>query len=122
MDDSTLNVATEFSTTPGPRKRSEGKHSGQQFREEVLEPAFLTAMTLGNMLYVDLDGTAGYGTGFLEEAFGGLIREAEGFIEPVHIRCHLFLVSKEEPSLVREIKLYISDAFDALRIADEFVS
>ena len=70
-----LKLAEKFSGTPGPRYASEGNHSGEQFRKEVLFPEYVSAAADGNVLVVILDGTCGYGTSFLEEASGGLIRE-----------------------------------------------
>ena len=64
----------KFTATPGPRYRHEGDWSGQQFREEYLEPHYLEAREAGKQLVVDLDGTEGYASSFLEEAFGGLAR------------------------------------------------
>ena len=64
----------DFTRTPGPRYRLEGKHSGEEFRDDRLNPRFLEAREQGRLLIVDLDGTSGYASSFLEEAFGGLVR------------------------------------------------
>lgn len=68
-----LRVA-EFSTTPGPRFKSQGSYSGEEFREKLLEPAFLQVRDNGGKVVVVLDGADGYPSSFLEEAFGGLAR------------------------------------------------
>ena len=73
-----LRIATDFSEIPGGRGRDEGDHSGEEFREEHLEPRFAEALERGAILYVDLDGVEGYATSFLEEAFGGLTRKYSG--------------------------------------------
>src|SRR5215212_7406867 len=70
-----IKIASEFSTAPGPRNISEGKFSGEQFRKELLLPKVREACDKKSQLIIDLDGTSGYGTSFLEESFGGLIRE-----------------------------------------------
>ena len=70
----TYAIAEEFSKTPGGRFRKHGPFSGEEFREDVLCGLLRDAMTSENRLVVVLDGTAGYGSSFLEEAFGGLIR------------------------------------------------
>ncbi|TKT71421.1 DUF4325 domain-containing protein [Afipia massiliensis] len=75
----TLSIATDFSRYPGPRYRRNGEFSGQAFREEKLIPALKEVQASGEVLIVILDDVAGYGSSFLEEAFGGLIRE--GFSE-----------------------------------------
>lgn len=99
-------IANDFSTTPGPRKRDDGTHSGQQFREEVLGPRYLQAKERGDELLVDLDGTEGYATSFLEEAFGGLAREND----PADILQRLTFKSDDEPYTVEEIRTYIREA------------
>jgi hypothetical protein len=103
-----LKIASDFATAPGPRRRSEGRHSGEQFREELLAPQVREALKKREELTVDLDGTAGYGTSFLEEAFGGLLR-IDGF-SIQELKSVLRLISNEEPDLLDEIEEYISDA------------
>jgi STAS-like domain of unknown function (DUF4325) len=102
----TLSIARDFSETPGPRSRNEGKFSGDQFREEHLEPAFLEARASRQALEVDLDGTVGYATSFLEAAFGGLARDYEPgeVLETIKLKC------EDEPSLIEEVRQYIRDA------------
>lgn len=63
-------IATDYSEYPGGRYRSLGKYSGQEFRDDYLIPALKS----GEKVVVVLDGTSGYGSSFLEEAFGGLVR------------------------------------------------
>lgn len=101
-----ISVATQFSTTPGPREKGEGDFSGELFLEKVLRPAFLIAKEKGEPLTLDLDGTEGYATSFLEAAFGGLAREFESkeIIEVLRFK------SDDEPYLVDEIRRYIEEA------------
>lgn len=103
-----LKVAKEFSRTPGPRARDEGDFSGQQFREECLIPKINAAKQLGEQLIIELDGTAGYGTSFLEEAFGGLIRDKLLTLEEADKLLHF--LSKEEDYLPGDIREYMRDA------------
>lgn len=63
----------DFSETPYGRTEKDGPHHGTKFRREHLVPA----LRQYEIVEVDLDGTEGYGSSFLEEAFGGLI--SEGF-------------------------------------------
>jgi len=101
-----INIAKEFSETPGPRARDEGDFSGEAFLEEVLRPAFIQATKDGGVLTIDLDGSEGYATSFLESAFGGLARE----FDPAEILKVITFKSDDEPYLVDEIKGYITDA------------
>jgi hypothetical protein len=48
----------------------DGPFPGQKFREEILMPA----LKANAKVLVDIDGTRGFGSSFLEEAFGGLVR------------------------------------------------
>lgn len=103
-----INIAREFSTLPGPRTRNEGPHSGEDFRERLLLPAFRAACAEGDSLTIELDGVEfGYPTSFLEEAFGGLVRAGYA---PGVVRDHLTFVATEEPLLADEIRGYIMRA------------
>jgi hypothetical protein len=102
----TISVAKDFSETPGPRSKDEGEFSGDQFREEVLEPAFIRARESDQTLIVDLDGVVGYATSFLEAAFGGLART----YGPTEVLGRVQLTCNDEPSLVEEVTKYIKEA------------
>lgn len=101
-----LKIATDFSDTPGPRSREEGDFSGDEFREKLLEPRYLEARRSNAKLIIDLDGTVGYATSFLEAAFGGLARAypISDVLATIELRC------TDEPSLVQEVQQYIRDA------------
>lgn len=101
----TINIATDYTKTPGGRFISEGEYSGQDFRENVLKPKFLQALEKNDQLTVILDGGYGYATSFLEEAFGGLAREMKNS----KIK-DIIIISEEEPQLISKIQQYIADA------------
>jgi len=103
-----IKIATDFTTAPGPRYIEEGKFSGEMFRKELLLPRLQEALQKKCCLEVDLDGTAGYGTSFLEESFGGLIREDKLDLETINNSVKI--VSNDQPDLLEEIKEYLSDA------------
>lgn len=71
MKMTTIRIAEEFSRLPGGRYPEDGDGNGTDFREEFLVPA----LDKGEIVTVVLDGTRGYPSSFLEEAFGGLIRQ-----------------------------------------------
>lgn len=108
MEDLVVNIATDFSRTPGVRYESEGEFSGEKFRKEILLPMYNEAQKQKLKLKVVLDGTAGLGTSFLEESFGGLIRE-DGVDYYMLIKT-LVLVSEENPDYIDEINEYMKDA------------
>ncbi len=98
-----ISIANDFSKTPGSRYKKEGDFSGEQFFEEILDPAFDKAEKEGKKILVDLDGTVGYGTSFLEEIFGGLARKytTKKVLEILEIK------SNEEEYLKNDIDEYI---------------
>jgi hypothetical protein len=106
-----LRVRDSFSATPGSRKPHEGEFSGEEFRISVLLPAVVSAINSKTPLVVDLDGTAGYGTSFLEEAFGGLIRDDR--IDYNSLKKILSIKSDEESYLKEDIQSYLKDAYEA---------
>lgn len=100
-------IAEAFSPYPAGRFRVDGPFSGEQFRDDVLVPA----LRKGGTVEVSLDGTLGYGSSFLEEAFGGLVRECGFALRELEAR--LLLTSASDPSLVKEAWQYIRDAAKA---------
>jgi hypothetical protein len=102
-----LSIAKDFSKTPGFRYKSQSPAtSGEQFREELLQPKYLEAVEKKDKLEVILDGTDGYLTSFLEEAFGGLQRiyPKDNILEVISI------ISNEEKHWVDDIKRYAKEA------------
>jgi hypothetical protein len=99
-----LSIVRDFSRTPGPRRRTEGKYSGEEFLP-ILRDRYRQAVAQHARLVVDLDGAAGYATSFLEAAFGGLAREvgAQAALATLQFK------SDDEPDLVAEIEQYIRD-------------
>jgi len=71
-----IDIGRDFATNLGPRYKKDGKHSGQEFRERLLEPAFVRS----DVVVISLDSIGGYSASFLEEAFGGLVRQ-HGYAE-----------------------------------------
>ena len=70
-----INMAKAFSPIPLGRHRSDGGKSGEEFREDILLPKIAESMAAGDVLVVSLDGMEVLSGSFLEEAFGGLVRE-----------------------------------------------
>jgi hypothetical protein len=101
-----MNIARDFTPTPGPGFIIEGKFSGEEFRETLLKKKFEEAVRKATTLHIDLDGGYGYGPSFLEEAFGGLVRE----YGIATVQKTLTFKSDEEPLLLRDIDGYIRRA------------
>jgi hypothetical protein len=97
-----ISLARDFTKFPAGRYKEDGPYSGELFREKYLEPA----LTCDETLVVDLDGARGYGSSFLEEAFGGLVRL--GF-PAEKVLSRISLISKDT-SLITEIQSYIRES------------
>lgn len=69
-----IDIGRDFSEVPGGRFPSDGDANGERFRVDFLVPSL---RRLGPTEVI-VDNTEGFGSSFLEEAFGGLIRK-EGF-------------------------------------------
>lgn len=67
----TIDFAKEFTDTPGGRYRQHGDWSGEQFREEVLEPA----LREHEVAILNLNGAFGFPSSFIDEAFGVLVEK-----------------------------------------------
>ncbi|MDQ4328815.1 STAS-like domain-containing protein [Klebsiella michiganensis] len=93
----------EFSRYPGPRYESLGENSGEKFRESYLIPAILE----NDEICIDFDGVFGYGSSFLEEAFGGLVRKGISINKINTLKKNL---KSSDPSIVSEVISYINDA------------
>lgn len=66
-----INIARDFSKVPFGRYPKNGEFSGERFRQEHLLPA----LAQFDVVVVELDGVFGFGSSFLDESFGGLVRE-----------------------------------------------
>lgn len=104
-----LYIAKEFSKTPGFRYKSQSPStSGEEFRDKLLEPKYLESIEKKGKLQVVLDGTDGYLTSFLEEAFGGLQRKypKSNILDVIEI------ISNDEKHWIEEIKRYAKEALE----------
>jgi len=100
-----ISIADDFTRFPGGRFRKYGKFSGEQFRDDHL----VGVLKNGDQVTVVLDRTEGYGSSFLEEAFGGLVRS--GFtLEFLSDHLHLIAETPAFQPYVREAWQYIQDA------------
>lgn len=92
----TITIAKEFSDVPWGRFRTDGDFCGENFRDQILAGALKT----NDRVVVDLDGVEGFGSSFLDEAFGGLV-ERHGF-SPDELKAKLSVVTTQ-----RHFKMYV---------------
>ncbi len=103
MNKKYISISKDFSETPAGRYESDGPFSGENFRDNILYPALKEF----DLVEVDLDGTLGYGSSFLEEAFGGLIREKGMTLNELNTKLK---VKSTRHLYTERIKHYLEDA------------
>lgn len=105
-----INIVNDFSDAPGGRLIKEGENSGEKFRKEILSPKYKEATEKGEDLIIYFDGSFGYSPSFLDESFGGLVRERKerGILNNIKI------ISNDDLSVERKIKQYVKDAEDSI--------
>ena len=100
----TISIAKDFSIYPAGRLYTDGPYSGERFRKECLTPLLKKKY---EKITVILDGTIGYGSSFLDEAFGGVIRDGLSKEEFYSI---FSFISIDDMSLIDEIREYVDEA------------
>ena len=108
MKDKIISIADVFTPYPGGRFPVGKNDSGQELRENVLFPELEKAIKGNYKLILNLDGGAGFGSSFLDEAFGGLVRIHHLKLDV--LKGKLNFISKEDPYCVEEIWEYIENA------------
>lgn len=103
-----INVAKQFSKLPGARYIRLGPFSGEEFRQKFLEEP----LRQGKTVIVELDGVRGYGSSFLDEAFGGAVRQLNLDISDAQKR---LLVETSVKSWALDVEEYIRTAKDSSR-------
>ena len=111
-----INIARDYTDTPGGRNISDGEFSGEDFRDNFLIPKIVGVINTNEKIDIDLDGGYGYGSSFLEEAFGGLIRKMikqNTSIDKIKdIINRISIKSDDEPSLISQIVEYMKSAVE----------
>lgn len=98
----TFKISSQFSEFPAGRYPEDGPFNGERFREEIIIPL----LSQHDQVTFDLDGTEGYGSSFLDEAFGGLVRHHNLTLETLRNRLHF--IAEEDDSFIDEIWEYIA--------------
>ena len=106
-----IKIAEDFTIAPGGREIAEGPYSGELFRKKLLGPLYEAALETGEKLIVDFDGCFGYATSFLEESFGGLVRERreKGILRNIE------LISNDDITVPMLINKYVEKAESELK-------
>ena len=105
-----LHVATDFSSYPAGRDDHDGPYNGKKFREELLLPRYIEAKEKELELNVYFDGVKSFGSSFLEEAFGGLVRTENVDRGELMKRLNLHPGPPGNQRYVRAVERYITKA------------
>lgn len=86
MNTAVITVAKDFSRAPAGRFVTDGPFPGEVFRDKLLVPA----LQGNDIVTVDFDGTEPCGSSFLDEAFGGLVRDRGYSLKDLeqHLKVH----------------------------------
>ena len=106
-----ISIADDFSKYPAGRFRDDGTANGTAFRDDCLavalqDPSF-------DKVEVVFDGVAGFGSSFLEEAFGGLIRQLGMKKADLDDRLKLSTTEPDLEDFVRLAHRYIEEAAES---------
>lgn len=102
-----IDIGSDFSVTLGPRLRRDGPHSGQEFREDILQPAFTDQNY--DMIVIHIDSVEIISASFFEEAFGGLVRQYGRDAVERKIRFQ----ATNRAYLIPKLKAWIAEAADS---------
>lgn len=102
MIEKRIDIGRDFASALGGRYRKLGKKSGEEFRDEMLEPEFLRS----DLLIIDLDGIDTYMASFFEESFGGLVRKYG--LAKVLPKVRFY--SERRPFLIKKIETWMQEA------------
>jgi hypothetical protein len=100
-----------FSPYPGPRYSSQGDSSGEDFYHLQLNEEFANAFKSKQKLTIDLDGTAGYASSFLDEAFGNLVFD----FGIKNVSDWLLIESTQEPDWIEMINMRVLPDWETRR-------
>lgn len=96
-----IHIAKDFSPTTGFRTYDDGPNSGQEFFDKILKQRFKEALEEGGKLKIILDdGSEGYTSSFLNEAFRLLGKEYGADVA----WANLLIESNETPKYIKKIK------------------
>lgn len=103
----TIQIGRDYSNAPAGRYLTDGPYSGERFRDNVLIPS----MEREDVVEVDLSGVAGYGSSFLEEVFGGLVRKWGGTKEVLNSKLRVVAKDPRKECYRLRVEKYMADAW-----------
>lgn len=110
-----LSILSDFSEFPALRHCNLSDNSGEDFYHKVLNKKFAEAYDAGEKLVVNLDGTDGYASSFLDEAFGNLVFDFSLGI----VKKNVEIVSQQQPHWKKMIEEETYAQWEKRRIKNE---
>lgn len=95
-----LHIVKEFTDTPGGRTITEGDYSGELFRDTLLIPRYKESLKKKEKLEIYFDGAYGYPSCFLDEAFGGLVKECH----EKNVLDNIIIIANDDLTIERRIR------------------
>ena len=102
-----VQIGKDYSDAPAGRYRTDGPFSGERFREDILIPELAS----NDVVEVDLSGVAGYGSSFLEEVFGGLVRIWNGTKVDLESKLRIVASDPRKECYRLRVEKYMADAW-----------
>ncbi len=111
---SVFNIGQQFSNDPQGRYYSDGKGSGEEFREKHLK-AKLSELASGETLTIILDDDVdGYGSSFLTEGFAGMVKYGYMKADVLLSKIQFKYSDSDFAFYEKKVRQYISEAkFDS---------
>jgi len=102
MEQKKYKFTEEFTKYPGGRHKKDGPYSGEQFREEVLEPMFAS----GGGIEIDMTGVLGVPASFIDESFAEIAKKygKEKFLATIKV------FSNDNANIFAEVMLFVEKA------------
>lgn len=102
-----LYIGRQFTDDPAGRYYTDGDGSGEEFREEILKPI----LRYGKAFQLNIDeDVEGYGSSFLVEAFGGLVKHGYFTSDEVMRLINIEFSDSDFEFYSKKIKQYVADA------------
>lgn len=100
-----INIAEDYSDSPGGRFITDGEFSGEDFRESILYPKYMEALKTKDKITINFDGCFGYPSSFIDEAFTGLAKK----IKNRNILDNIIIISNDDTTIPDIIKSNLKD-------------
>lgn len=105
-----ISIADDFNPYPAGRDNGDGPFNGEEFRKSILLPKYQEARTKNVELEISLIGVKSFGSSFLEESFGGLVRKEHVSKKDLLRRLKIIFDSASHTRYKSAIERYINNA------------